>query len=210
MRKYVVIAIAVLSTFCALIFSDQGDALAAERARRGYYGARERALEDLEEYLVEMKEFFGDKIFADTVMVGSGFTTREHRVKYEITYTDSSRTIFSYRYEGFFYTGGAHGVSPVKIGTIEVATGRKLTLDDVIPADKRIEALTRLKNAVVKKIGADNLNGEVKLIDNFCVMADGLHFIFPEYEVAAYCFGPVEVVIPAYGKYGAHCAKRKN
>ena len=40
----------------------------------------------------------------------------------------------------------------------------------------------------------------------FYVGKDGLHFVFAEYSVAPYnyapdMYGPVEVVIPAYGKY---------
>ena len=84
---------------------------------------------------------------------------------------------------------------------------------DVIPADKRAEALARVRKAVIAKIGGEenlmpSANEEVlaTLQENFYVDKDGLHFIFAEYSVAPYhyapeLYGPVEVVIPAYGKY---------
>ena len=83
---------------------------------------------------------------------------------------------------------------------------------DVIPADKRAEALARVRKAVIAKIGEEeNLMPSANevlatLQENFYVDKDGLHFIFAAYSVAPYhyapeLYGPVEVVIPAYGKY---------
>ena len=154
-----------------------------------------------------MKEVIQDE--DSSVLVGTSATTREYEEKYRIVYADRSKTIFSYRHEGLCYEGGAHGLESVSVGTIEVASWRKLTLADVIPPDKRAEALERLKSAVVRKIGAESLANEVKLTDNFCVMEDGLHFVFGPYKIAAYAFGSIEVVIPAYGKYGSLDEKRK-
>ena len=190
MRKKADIALAALLGSGALIFWGCCAAAGCDRGE-GRSG--------LDEYLAEMTELFRDGRFARDEMIRSGLTTREHRSKYEIIYTDASRKVFSYRCEGFRYWGGAHGIATVEIGTIEVATGRKLTVADAIPADKRSEALARVRNAVIAKIGgAEHLQGEVKLTENFCVSENGLHFVFQEYEVAAYCFGPIEVVIPAY------------
>lgn len=169
--------------------------------------ANARGGDGLGEYLTEMKMFFRDKELANDLRVGDSLSTREYNSKYEMIHIDRARAFFSYRSTRYSYTGGAHGSQIVEIGTMDVAAWRKLTLDDVIPADKRAEALARLKAAVIKKIGKENLQGEVKLTDNFCVMEDGLHFVFQEYEVAAYAVGSVEVVIPAYGKYKSHGAK---
>lgn len=88
-------------------------------------------------------------------------------------------------------------------------TGRKLQIADVIPADKRAEALVSVRNAVIEKIGGENnlmLSAETELTkfpENFYIGKDGLHLIFAEYSVAPYMYapneyGPVEVVIPAY------------
>ena len=166
-----------------------------------------RGEDGLGEYLAEMKMFFRDRGLANDLRVGGALTTREYNSKYEMIHIDRARAFFSYRSTRYSYTGGAHGSTTVEIGTMEVAAWRKLTLDDVIPPDKRAEALARLKEAVIKKVGKENVQGEIKLTNNFCVMEDGLHFVFQEYEVAAYAVGPVEVVIPAYGKYRSQGAQ---
>ena len=206
-RKPSRIAVIVLLSFCSLTFAGCGKSNCSDN--QCCCNARQHNIGSLEEYLAEMKDIVQDKETSSAVMVGTSDTTREYWAKYEIIYADDAKTIFSYRHEGLCYEGGAHGLESVNVGTIEVASWRRLTPADVIPPEKRAEALERLKNAVIRKIGAENLANEVKLTDNFCVMEDGLHFVFGEYEVAAYSFGPVEVVIPAYGKYGTLGKKRK-
>ena len=152
-------------------------------------------------YLNEVKAVFGNKDLAQDVIPGGPLTTREYNSKYEVVYTDPERTFFSYRVESFSFTGGAHGESAVCVGTVDVKSGKKLTVADVIPADKRAEALANVKKAVIAKIGGkDNLQGEVTLTENFYVAGDGLHFVFNEYEVACHARGLVDIVIPAYGK----------
>jgi len=162
----------------------------------------------LDAYLKEVREVMSDEGFCSDPVVGSALTTKEYNSKYEVVYTDYERTFFSYRVESFTYTGGAHGNTVVGVGTIDVKTGKELKVADAIPKDKRAEALARVKAAVIKQIGgADNLQGEVTLTENFYVAEDGLHFVFNEYEVACYAQGQVEVVIPAYGKYSVHYAE---
>jgi hypothetical protein len=49
---------------------------------------------------------------------------------------------------------------------------------------------------VIKKLGGkENLQGEVLPIENFCVVKEGLKFVYNEYEVACYAAGAVEVVV---------------
>ncbi len=164
-------------------------------------------------YVNEVRDVFGDKNLASYFEPDGGdfymLTTREYKSEYKVAYTDQ-RTFFSYRAECFRYTGGAHGGTIVKVGTIDVRTGKRLTTADVIPEDKRAEAIARVREAVVAKIGGEkNLlptANEVlaMLTENFYVGKDGLHFVFAEYSVAPYhyapeMYGPVEVVIPGYG-----------
>ena len=83
-------------------------------------------------------------------------------------------------------------------------TGKQLTTADVIPPEKRDEAIAKIRESVIAKIGGeDNLMPSAKevlatLSENFYVGKDGLHFVFNEYEVACYAQGVVEVVIPAF------------
>lgn len=159
-------------------------------------------------YVNEVRDVFGDKNLVSYFEPdGGGFhmlTTKEYKSEYKVVYTDQ-QTFFSYWAECFMYTGGAHGGTIVKVGTIEVKTGKRLTTADVIPPEKRDEAIAKIREAVIAKIGGEeNLMPSAKevlskLQENFFVGKDGLHFIFNEYEVACYAQGVVEVVIPAYG-----------
>ena len=135
---------------------------------------------------------------------------REYQSRFKVVHTDG-RTFFSYRAECFIDNGRSlHGGEIVKVGTIDVKTGKRLTTADVIPPEKRAEAIARVREAVIAKIGGEmNLlptANEVlaSLSENFYVGKDGLHFVFAEYSVAPYhyapeLYGPVEVVIPGYG-----------
>ena len=154
-------------------------------------------------YLNEVRESFNK---------GFDPEAQEYKSHFMVVYTDG-RSFFSYRAEYFSNNGKwLHGGEVVKVGTMDVRSGKKLTIADVIPEDKYGEALARVKAAVIAKIGGEeNLMPSaedvlVTLSENFYVGKDGLHFIFPEYSVVPYhyasnMYGSVEVVIPAYGSY---------
>ena len=84
-------------------------------------------------YVNEVRDVFNDKNLASYFEPDGGdffaLTTRECNSKYKVVYTDQ-RTFFSYRAECFRYTGGAHGGTIVKVGTIDVRTGKRLTTAD--------------------------------------------------------------------------------
>ena len=128
-------------------------------------------------------------------MVGSSETTQQFSHKYEIVYAD--KDYLSFWCDDYYYTGGAHGTRTIKIGTIDRKTGHILTLNDVFKESAR-EALTKeLRDKAIKKLGGEqNLQYEVKPIDNFCLKSDGWHFVYNEYEIACYAVGPVEIVVP--------------
>lgn len=156
---------------------------------------------EVAQYIKDLRPLLSDEKLADDVWEGGSLTTRESSAKCNVVYSDNPRTFFSYRVELYSYDGGAHGSCRVLVGTVDLKTWRRLSVSDVIPDEKRDEALSRVIEAVVEKIGGeDNLQGKVTLTENFFVGADGLHFVFDEYAVSAYSFGNVEVVIPAYGK----------
>ena len=183
-----------------------------EVGREGESGACDYVVKDADSFardfgnLNEVRDVFNDKNLASYFEPeGGGFhmlTTKEYKSEYKVVYTDQ-QTFFSYWAECFMYTGGAHGGTIVKVGTIEVKTGKRLTTADVIPPEKRDEAIAKIREAVIAKIGGEeNLMPSAKevlskLSENFYVGKDGLHFIFNEYEVACYAQGVVEVVIPA-------------
>ena len=147
-------------------------------------------------YLKDVREVFNN---------GSDPAAQEYKSHFRVVHTDG-KSFFSYRAEYFIDDGKwLHGGEVVKVGTIDVKTGKRLTTADVIPEDKRAEALAKVREAVIAKIGGEeNLMPSAAVVlatlsENFYIGKDGLRFVFNEYEVACYAQGVVEVVIPAYG-----------
>jgi hypothetical protein len=69
-------------------------------------------------------------------------------------------------------------------------------LSEFVPEEKMKSLQKALYDGVVKKLGsAENILGEVKVIDNFYIAKDGLHFVYNQYEVAPYAAGVIEIVI---------------
>lgn len=127
-------------------------------------------------------------------MVGSGATSWERNATYKLVYADER--YLSFRAEEFEYNGGAHGSTKITVGTFDRRTGKLLKAADLIPAARRAEVLKALRAGVVKAIGGeDQLQGEVRIINNCFVAKDGIHFVYNEYEVACYAAGSIEVVV---------------
>ena len=156
--------------------------------------------EGLEAYLAEVEGYFRDAEamgMPEMVVPGGALTTREASWGYEVVYVDEGYRYFSFRREHHYYSGGAHGLSDVTVGTIDRQTGKRLTLADVVPAAKRAETLAQVRREVVATLKSEeSLLAEPTLTENFYLAADGLHFVFGEYEVAAYCYGVIDVAVP--------------
>ena len=128
------------------------------------------------------------------MLVGSSMTTEEYQSKYSVVFADEK--YISFRAEEYSYTGGAHGNTEITVGTIDRKTGRRLRLADFVSADRLPELTKILHVKVVTKLGGkEKLQGEVRPIENFCVVKDGLKFVYNEYEVACYAVGAVEVPV---------------
>lgn len=113
---------------------------------------------------------------------------------YDVVYADER--YLSFRAEEFSYSGGAHGCRQVTVGTFDRETGRLLTARDLVPAGHRDEVVRSLRQQVIERLGSeDKLLGEVTLTDNCYLAADGLHFVYDEYEVACHAEGVVDVSV---------------
>ena len=87
-----------------------------------------------------------------------------------------------------------HGCANGNDSILDVVTDFRLA--DFVPPDRLPSLAKAHRVAVVAKLGGeDQLHAEVRLYDNFCIAADGLHFIYNEYEVASYAAGAAEVVV---------------
>jgi hypothetical protein len=128
------------------------------------------------------------------MLVGSSMTTEEYKSKYTVSFADEK--YISFRAEEYSYTGGAHGSNKITVGTIDRKTGRRMCLKDFVSADKLPELTKILHAKVITKLGGkEKLQGEVRPIENFCVVKGGLKFVYNEYEVACYAAGAIEVVV---------------
>ena len=121
-------------------------------------------------------------------------TTQEFKKDFKVVYADDS--YLSYYAMEYSYTGGAHGTTTVSVGSLKRPSGETVKLSEFVPEEKMKSLQKALYDGVVKKLGsAENILGEVKVIDNFYIAKDGLHFVYNQYEVAPYAAGVIEIVI---------------
>lgn len=159
------------------------------------YGFAEKTA--LEKYIAECKYLAMEAKESDmpaNSLAGSTLTSREYKATYNVVFANAD--YLSFRANEYSYEGGAHGSTKITVGTICRKTWKRLKLSDVV-APEKMNALGKLLRAkAIEKVGGEtNLQGEVKPIENFYIAADGLHFVYNEYEIACYAQGAVEVVV---------------
>lgn len=104
------------------------------------------------------------------------------------------------------YTGGAHGNHGASHVTFDLATGKKLALDDLLKPGVKAE-LTRLAEAALREEHGlkpgDSLAAEgplfedkFELNDNWFLTPEGLGFSYDPYEIGPYAVGFIEPLIP--------------
>ena len=120
---------------------------------------------------------------------------REYKGEYKIVYVDAR--YLSFYVEAYVCAGfNAHGGTSITVGTIDRKTGQVLKAADLIPERRMAEVRAALVDGIAKKLGGKkNLLSEPKIIDNCYLAADGIHFVYNEYEVAPYAEGPVDAVV---------------
>ena len=120
---------------------------------------------------------------------------REYRGEYKIVYVDAR--YLSFYVEAYVCAGfNAHGGTSITVGTIDRKTGQVLKAANLIPERRMAEVRAALVDGIAKKLGGKkNLLSEPKIIDNCYLAADGIHFVYNEYEVAPYAEGPVDAVV---------------
>lgn len=164
---------------------------------------------NLESYLSELRECCGTGAYAIATgeIPGHPMTSWENSEQYSVIYADDDYV--SYQVLDYIYTGGAHGSTIAGVGTLERATGRELTLDDVCREEERPALLRRLRELVVQAVGGEeNLLGEPTITENFYLDARGWNFVYQQYEVACYATGIVTVTVPGRPISGPEKAPR--
>jgi hypothetical protein len=151
--------------------------------------------EDLACYLKECRLVAMDAEYTAKDLVRSPLTSQEFKKSFEVRFADAK--YMSYYAECYSYTGGAHGMTEVTVGTLCRKTGQKVSVKDLVPADKMDVLKQALRDGAIQRLGgAEHLQAEVTPIENFYIAADGLHFVYNPYEIACYAKGVVEVTIP--------------
>lgn len=121
-------------------------------------------------------------------------TTHYIKRDFRVVYIDERYVSFRADMEDYHGGNGNHG--QVFVGTIDRITGRILGVADFVPKDKWPTLRQRLYEGAAKKVGGkQNLQGEVKVTENFYFDRVGLHFVYNPYEIACGAIGDVEVLI---------------
>lgn len=109
--------------------------------------------------------------------------------------------------DGYSYMGGAHPSGSSSVATWDVATAKKITLDQLVTDLDALKQIAEKKfrevRADIFKPGEDGTPGfefdevfQFKLADNTGLVKDGIYFIYVPYEVGPYAIGETEFVIP--------------
>lgn len=134
------------------------------------------------------------EVFSGVPELSSSMTTHFVQREFQVLYIDENYV--SFRADMQDYHGGNGNHSRVFVGTISRKTGRMLGVADFIPKSEWKSLKKKLVAGAIQKIGgAANLQGEVKVIENFYYAEGALHFVYNPYEIACGAAGAVEVPI---------------
>jgi len=114
--------------------------------------------------------------------------------------------IVAYTVDRDEYTGGAHGMATTTLANYNLATGARLTLDDVFTPEGRTELagairgeIVRMKNVAAwdELVDTECFNpvGEVGPTENFLLGADNITFVYNPYDIACYAAGSTRVTL---------------
>lgn len=195
------IACQVSYRFAPILNAAEAPALqAVEEANIGYFfeleGFTGSAAEAAEAALREIAAEYGTGIPAGSV-----------GADYEISVTAEGAvadTLIVYTITRSSFTGGAHGMYGTTFHTYSLAGGYELSTADLFDAPAR----ERLREAIRRKICEqyDAANDEeliaqgffpeyIDVTENFCVLPDGILFLYNPYDIGCYALGPVEVTL---------------
>lgn len=170
---------------------------ADDSAGRQFYGEKPLSVADYVESLrkaAQVKPTPNDPLYPETVELATELTTFYFERKFEVVYKDSRFVSFRADTEDYYGGNGNHHV--VTVGTIERGSGRILGILDFVPRRQWPALERRLREGAIRKLGgAENLQGEVRVSENFYFAKDGLHFFYNPYEIACGAAGCIEVVV---------------
>ncbi len=107
-------------------------------------------------------------------------------------------------FTGEEYSGGAHPMTVYRTYVFDFNVGEFLTLTDLFkPRSDYLGLISNYSINALDKLGVGDADwiksgaaADDKNFQFFSLQQDGLHIIFPPYQVASYAEGPQEVIIP--------------
>lgn len=131
---------------------------------------------------------------AATDMVGREIIF-ERKLQGDKTYINNETGIMSFVYAQYIDTGGAHGTFFYVSESLDIKSGEKLVLTDVLKGSYdgfvTTEIDTQIRNAATTCVRCDRLKDEltnlkVEIPDNFLLSDQGITFLFGAYELGSY------------------------
>lgn len=98
-------------------------------------------------------------------------------------------------YNGYGYTGGAHGYAYDFYSVVDLENQKKLELKDIVDIDKVDWNKVLLKAADERKEGYFE-PAKLTYNKNFFFDDKGLSFTYNQYEIAAYVYGIITITVP--------------
>ena len=102
------------------------------------------------------------------------------------------------------YTGGAHGYYGTAITTYDLNTGKSLLLNQLFTDQEALRAMLEVAFVETKKEMAPDATLKDLLLEpenplalptNFCILPEGVRFMYNPYEVAPYAVGQTDILL---------------
>jgi hypothetical protein len=125
----------------------------------------------------------------------------------DVEVMNNAKEIFSIKFAENSFLGGAHPNTVELFSNFDLKTGKELTLPDLFVngyEDKLLTIAEKLFREQKKLSPEQNLdeadftfeNNKFALNNNFYISSEGIGFYYNPYEIAAYVYGPTELLIP--------------
>ena len=152
-------------------------------------------------YLAEYKKEYGE-IYKATGSNGASFNC-EYIVKTHVI--DDNEKYYTYIADVYMYGGGAHGSSIVIARNIDAATGKIVSLKDILVPGYEQGLNDLIVKTLCEKYEVADLKGlnektifagiDVYAPDNFIIEKDGITFIYSPDEIASHAEGEIRATI---------------
>lgn len=115
--------------------------------------------------------------------------------------TGTFRNIINYKAVTYTYTGGAHGSTWEANMNFDSDSGKLLEQEDVFAEgfEKQVSKLLaeHLNDGRDAESAISLLTDDIEPNGNFIISQEGVTFTYNQYEIAAYAFGVIDILIPA-------------